>query len=197
MEQKPLEITEIESFLHTHFKQTVSDVAPLGKGEWSQAFSFRNLDNDYVIRFGLYSDDFKKDQIAAAYTASDLPIPKVVEIGQALGRSFAISERAFGNMLDGLDEPQMVQIVPAVFQMLDAIRMTNVNSTSGYGNWNTEKIAPYSTWQEYLLDAWNDPVTSRTYGWRASLQNSPMGEAPFNKAFNVLKSLVEKCPEER
>lgn len=197
MELKPLEITEIENFLHTRFKQTVSDIAHLGQGVWSQAFSFRHLGKDYVIRFGLYSDDFKKDQIAAAYTAFDLPIPKVVEIGQALGRSFAISERAFGNMLDGLDEPQMVQIVPAVFQMLDAMRMTDISSTSGYGNWNTEKVAPYPTWQECLLDVWNDPVTSRTYGWRASLKNSPMGDAPFNKAFDVLKSLVDKCPQER
>lgn len=197
MELKPLEITEIESFLHTHLNQTVSDVAYLGQGVWSQAFSFRNLDKDYVVRFGLYSDDFKKDQIAAAYAASDLPIPKLLEIGQAFGRSFAISERAFGNMLDGLDEPQMAQIVPAVFQMLDAMRNTDINTTTGYGNWNTEKVAPYLTWQEYLLDVWNDPITSRTYGWRASLQNSPMGEEPFNKAFNVLKSLVEKCPKER
>jgi len=197
MELKPLEITEIESFLHTHLNQTVSDVAYLGQGVWSQAFSFRNLDKDYVVRFGLYSDDFKKDQIAAAYAASDLPIPKLLEIGQAFGRSFAISERAFGNMLDGLDEPQMAQIVPAVFQMLDAMRNTDINTTTGYGNWNTEKVAPYLTWQEYLLDVWNDPITSRTYGWRASLQNSPMGEEPFNKAFNVLKSLIEKCPKER
>ena len=197
MELKPLEITEIESFLHTRFNQGVSDVAYLGQGVWSQAFSFRNLDKDYVVRFGLYSDDFTKDQIAASYTVSGLPIPQVTEIGQALGRSFAISERAFGNMLDGLDEPQMVQIVPAVFQMMDAMRMTNISSTSGYGNWNTEKVAPYTTWQECLLDVWNDPVTSRTYGWRASLKNSPMGEAPFNKAFNILRSLVEKCPKER
>lgn len=197
MELQPLEITEVENFLHTHFSQKVSDVAPLGKGEWSQAFSFRNLDNDCVIRFGLYSDDFKKDQIAAAYTTPDLPIPQVTEIGQALGRSFAISERAFGNMLDGLDEPQMVQVVPAVFKMLDAIRTADISSTTGYGNWNTEKVAPYQTWQECLLDVWNDPMGSRTYGWRASLQNSPMGDAPFNKAFDVLKSLVDKCPKER
>ncbi len=197
MELKTLDITDVENFLHTHFDQKVSDVAPLGKGEWSQAYAFRNLERDYVIRFGLYSDDFKKDQIAAAYATPDLPIPKVTEIGQTLGRSFAISERAFGNMLDGIDEPQMVQIVPTVFKMLDAMRTADISSTSGYGNWNTQQVAPHKSWREYLLDVWSDPTDSRTYGWRASLQNSPMGEASFNKAFNVLKSLVDQCPEER
>lgn len=197
MELKPLEITAIESFLHTHFNPKVSDVAALGKGEWSQAFSFRNLGNDYVIRFGLYSDDFKKDRIAADYAKQDLPIPKVIEIGQAFDRHFAISERAFGNMLDGQNEQGMAQVVPAVLKMLDAMRTTNISSTSGYGNWNTDQIAPYQTWQECLLDVWNDPISSRMYGWRASLQNSPMGDAPFNKAFEVLKSLVDKCPKER
>lgn len=197
MELKPLEITEIESFLHTHLNQSVSDVAYLGQGVWSQAFSFRNLDKDYVVRFGLYSDDFKKDQIAAAYAVSDLPIPKVVEIGQALDRHFAISERAFGNMLDGLNEQEMAQIVPAVLKMLDAMRTTDISNTSGYGNWNTRQVAPYKSWRECLLDVWNDPIDSRTYGWRASLKSSPMGEAPYNKAYDALKSLIDKCPEER
>ncbi len=197
MELKPLEITEIENFLHAHFKQTVRDVAHLGQGVWSQAFSFRHLGKDYVIRFGLYSDDFKKDRIAATYAKPDLPIPKVIAIGQALNRKFAISERAFGNMLDGLNEQEMGQVIPAVLKMLDVMRTTDISPTSGYGNWNTHQVAPYKSWQECLLDVWNDPIGSRTYGWRASLKNSPMGDASFTKAYDVLKSLIDKCPEER
>ena len=49
-----------------------------------------------MIRFGKYVDDFRKDQLAYAYTAPGLPIPQVVDIGTAFDGYYAISTRAYG-----------------------------------------------------------------------------------------------------
>mgnify|MGYP000175566574 CR=1 FL=1 len=196
-QQNSLETSQVETFLLKHLGQEVSKVLPIDQGEWSQAFSFQHAAKDYVIRFGQFGEDFRKDQLASTFATTNLVIPKITEIGQAFDRYFAISARAFGDMLEGLNEAKMVAIVPAVFSMLDAIRETDISSTTGYGNWNIRTVAPYQNWQSFLLDVFNDPPASRTYGWRASLASSPKGDEPFNKAFEVLKSLASKCPEER
>ena len=41
-----------------------------------------------------------------AFAGPDLPVPKVLEVGDALGGAYAISERHFGLFLEKLDEPR-------------------------------------------------------------------------------------------
>ena len=151
-QQNSLETSQVETFLLKHLGQEVSKVLPIDQGEWSQAFSFQHAAKDYVIRFGQFGEDFRKDQLASTFATTNLVIPKITEIGQAFDRYFAISARAFGDMLEGLNEAKMVAIVPAVFSMLDAIRETDISSTTGYGNWNIRTVAPYQNWQSFLLD---------------------------------------------
>src|SRR3712207_1613835 len=89
-------------FLNEHFGDDVSEVSPIGQGEWSRAYAFCRAGADYIIRFSALDEDFRKDQLAAGYSSPDLPIPAVVEIGEIQGGFFAISERAYGEFLDDL-----------------------------------------------------------------------------------------------
>ena len=57
------------------------DVAELGGGDWSRAFSFQLDGRDLVARFGRYGEDFAKDQQAMAFAGPDLPVPEVLETG--------------------------------------------------------------------------------------------------------------------
>jgi hypothetical protein len=51
-----------------------------------------------VIRFGRHVEDFRKDERAAALYAPGIPVPRVLEIGEAFdGYAYAVSEWAAGS----------------------------------------------------------------------------------------------------
>ncbi len=186
---------QAESFLTAHFGGDVSDVAPLGVGEWSRAFAFRRADRDcvgdYVIRFGAYVEDFAKDRLAARYAGPALPVPQITEIGEAFGGYFAIAARVFGGYIDDVDEAQMRSLLPALFATLDAARLVDLSDTTGYGGWGADGSAPFSSWRAVLLDVANDRPTDRVSGWRARLAASPVGVGSFDQAYERLAALAD------
>jgi hygromycin-B 4-O-kinase len=187
----------VRDFLAAHYGKEVRHVQALEGGFWSSAYSFQNEGGDHVIRFRKDVEDFEKDQVAAGFASTHLPIPRIEAIGEAFGGYFAISERAFGEMIDDLNQDQMQRVVPAVFRMLDAAREIDLSSTQGFGGWDVSGIAPYKTWRDCLLEVANDPPDLYCHGWRASLANSPTGDSPFNEAFERLEQWVCEPPDGR
>jgi hygromycin-B 4-O-kinase len=187
----------VAAFLAERFGGAVDDVEPIQQGEWSRAFFFRQAGRDYVVRFGAYLEDFAKDRLAAAYRAPELPIPRVLEIGEAFGGHYAISERLFGEYIDGLDEARMRAVLPSLFAALDAMRRVHLSGTTGYGAWGADGTAPFPSWQDVLLDVAIDRPADRIAGWRASLEGSPTGAAPFDEAYRRLEALAAYAPRER
>ncbi len=188
---------EVKDFLSEHFNKTVSNIESLKGGEWSSAYGFQVDDEDYVVRFGKYGDDFKKDEIAAGFASETLPIPKVYSVGEAFDGSYAISKRAYGVMLDELDKTSMERVVPAIFHMFDAMRGVNLSSTKGFGAWLEPGTAPYASWSDYLLDVNRDDPERRIHGWKASLESSSTGVDLFNKAYERLVELASFSPNEK
>ena len=192
-----VDLSRAEAFLASRFNSDISDIAPLGSGAWSRAFEFRWEGSDYVIRFGAHLEDFCKDRLAARYASPALPIPGVVEIGEAFGEYYAISERMFGRYIDKVDGPQMLALLPALFAALDAARLVDLAGTTGYGGWGSDGNAPYVSWQAVLLDVANEQPTARTHGALDRLKASPTGIEPFQEAYAHLQELVHYVPEER
>jgi hygromycin-B 4-O-kinase len=192
-----LTTAQVEQFLTQHTKHAVTDILPLKGGEWSQAFAVYMNDGSYVIRFGRHVEDYNKDRLASNFASKYLPIARVLEVGSAFEEYFAISEQAFGEMLDELGSDAMQKIVPAVMQMLNALREADVSNTHGFGGWNADGNAPHSSWRDYLLAVEYDDPERRTHGWREKLANSPTGDSVFMEALERLKELVDVCPEER
>src|SRR5688572_13239450 len=125
-------------FLRAHFNHAPEDVQPIGRGDWSEAFAFRVRDENLVIRFGRHVEDFQKDQIASRFHTEALPIPKLLEIGEHEDAYYAISERAFGEMIDDLPAERWTRMVPSVMAMLKALKAADVTFTTGYGSWSPE-----------------------------------------------------------
>jgi hygromycin-B 4-O-kinase len=192
-----IDLARALEFLGGRFGSDGSDVAPIGMGEWSKAFAFRRAGRDYVIRFGAHQEDFGKDRFAARYACPALPIPRVVEIGEAFEGYYAISERVFGGYIDDVDETQMRALLPSLFAALDAARRADLSGTSGYGGWGADGIAPYRSWQAALLDVASDRPTDRTRGWRERLAASAVGTGPFEEAYRRLQALAGRVPEAR
>jgi hygromycin-B 4-O-kinase len=131
------------------------------------------------------------------YASADLPIPHIVELGEAFGGYFAISERAEGDFLDALDDAQLRRVLPSIFTTLDAARAVDLSASHGFGVWAADGNAPHATWRDALLDRVNDRPTSRIHGWRQLLSNSLTGDGPFDEAYRHLATLVQACPEGR
>jgi hygromycin-B 4-O-kinase len=188
---------QVTQFLASHYKGDVSDVSPLSGGEWSQAFAFRRENVDYVVRFGLHKDDYLKDQFASGFRSPRLPIPRVLEVGDAFDAYFAISERAFGMMIDDQDTANMVATIPSFLATMDAMRETDITITHGFGSWDIRGNGEFSSWREFLLAVDSDVYLTKIPGWRTNLENSPFGSSIFNEAHAKLAELSQDLPEVR
>jgi hygromycin-B 4-O-kinase len=187
--------SEVDDFMAGHFAGRAADVRPLAVGEWSRAFAFVLDGRQAVIRFGDHVSDFRKDQVMAARSSAALPVPAVLEIGSAGDGYFAVSERARGEPLDDLDRAGMQAVLPRLLAALDAMREMSLPAARGYGMWAPDGTAPAGSWAESLLAV--NQETARVPGWRAALAHSPVGAAPFDRAYARLRQLAQGLPDER
>ncbi|MBP6042208.1 phosphotransferase [Candidatus Saccharibacteria bacterium] len=192
-----LTVEQVKKFLKDHIKGEIRNVAPLSGGEWSQAFAYEYLEDDYVVRFGQHKDDYIKDKFASSYASNKLPIPKVLEIGTAFNGYYAISERAYGTMIDDHDKAAMRKTIPSLFATMDAIRETDISQRNGYGMWDVNCQGEHTSWHEFLIDVAYDRPDRKIYGWKDNLKDSPVGDKPFNTAYASLMVLAKGLPEAR
>ena len=192
-----LSFPDAQSFIRGHYGDRASQLKPLGSGAWSKAYALSLDGQEVVARFGAHGEDFSKDQVMSAFSSTQLPIPKVLEVGEAPGGFFAVSERAYGDFLEELDDTGMRAALPSLRSALDAVRDIDVSGTTGYGHWTPAGKAPHSTWQEALLDIAVDRSGGRIHGWRQALESSPTGAKPFDTALDVLRDLAPDLPAER
>jgi hygromycin-B 4-O-kinase len=190
-------IQTIKAFVEDLRGTTVTDLEPVGYGEWSSAYFFRTEGRNYVIRFSPYDEDFKKDAFAANFASGQLPIPRITELGEAWGGYYAISEKAEGVVLELLNREQMRLTVPSIMSLLDALRNADLSGTTGYGGWDSTGQGFSSSWRENLLDIASDRSDLRIHGWREKLESSAVGTKPFDDLYRRFASLVEFCPEDR
>jgi hygromycin-B 4-O-kinase len=149
---------------------------------------------EYVVRFSEFDHDFRKDQFAVRFATPHLPIPRIVEAGEAFAGYFAIAPRARGEYLDALDADRVQHVVPSLVQ---GISKADLSGTSGFGMWDATGEAPHSTWRDALLAMATDVPGSRISGWRGKLEQSPTGAEPFDTAYAALRDLSTQLPNER
>jgi hygromycin-B 4-O-kinase len=185
----PVDGDQAAAFLAEHFDGGATDVVPLAGGEWSAAFGFRHDGTDRVIRFGAHRADYECDRVAGRYAGPALPVPAVLEIGDAYGGAYAISERVFGRPLDDLSEREFEAALPSLLATLDAMRAADTSPTTGYGGWDANGNGRYGSWAAALLAVGaDDDPSQRTSGWRARLDAMPDPAAAFTTGLAFVRA---------
>ena len=194
----PRGLARAVAFLDRRFGgRAAEDVVELSGGAWSEAFGYRLGNAEWVLRFSDLEEDFHKDVLAARHRSAALPIPPVLEVGRVSDGFFAISERRYGEFLETLDAAGLRGVLPALFAGLDAMRLTDISATSGYGSWGADGRAEWPTWRDALLAVTADEPTMRTHGWSSRLAAAPAEQAAFREASRALSGLAERMPDSR
>jgi aminoglycoside phosphotransferase (APT) family kinase protein len=175
---------------------TVSEVVRLKGGDWSSAFSFRLGTTCLVARFGQYPEDFEKDRAAMDFAGPDLPVPEVLEIGEALGGAYVISEQHKGVFLESLDLDGWRAVTPSLFRAIDAMRAVEVPPGASVA-WDVSSGPEPISWHEWLVLSLEDHPGRRVSGWRAQLAEEPSIEEVYVDGEIYLRSSLAACPELR
>ena len=193
--RQPVGLREAAGFLAERYAGQARDVAELGGGDWSRAFSFRLEGRDLVARFGRYGEDFARDQQAMALSGPDLPVPDVLETGRALGGAYAVSERRYGVFLETLDAARWHRLLPALLRALDALRGApplDAGERAVAGG-----RGPAGGWRKQLMAELEDRPGQRVSGWRAALARSAELDTLFVAGQRTVGGLLDACPETR
>jgi hygromycin-B 4-O-kinase len=197
LERPTVDLADATSFLVARFGDGVVDVAEAPRqGDWSVAYFFGVDGGHFVLRFAPWRDNFETDRAIAEHASADLPIPRVVEIGDACGYHYAVSERAFGAVLEELDVDTMARAFPSVLRMLDELRAVDVSRSAGYGPLTPGGDGACVSWRDHLVSVGDDPP-GVTHGWRARLAARPDAERAFDDAYVSFAALVNAVPELR
>lgn len=190
-------LSQVEGFLVSHYDTPMTNIQSLTGGQWSQAFRYEVDGQKYVARFGNHQDDYLKDKYISQFGSDNLPIPKVMEVGEVTTGYYALSEYAEGTMIDDLDKDGMRRLVPSLLTTMDAIREVDVSATQGFGPLGTDGNGKFVSWQEFLLDVKNEESGSRIQGWKEGLAGSPIGIQPFEEGYEALVAICDELPPVR
>jgi hygromycin-B 4-O-kinase len=170
----------------------------LSGGDWSQAYSFVHQHKKYVLRWCHSSETFEKDAVASLLSCEAMPVPRVIASGVEFDTYFAVTEFAQGKFIDALNVDELINMLPALFNLFDALRTANITNTAGYGVWDKDGIGSQKSWKDHLLGVKRDDDKERfTSGWYANLVTSTVGTEVFDQLYSQFEMLVEKCPEVR
>lgn len=168
----------------------------LTSGTWSQAFAITAKNDRLVVRFGGDQVEYDKDRLAATWSSQALPVPEVLEAGEAFDRRFAVSRHVEGVSLDELDAAGWHRTIPALLDALVALRDVSVPGV-GYGLFDGHGNAPHATWSAWLLANLEGDGEGRIANWRDALSATPGAMDRYETGVERFAGAAAVCPELR
>jgi hygromycin-B 4-O-kinase len=190
---------DVERFLVSLHGGPIESLTALPGGFWSAACSYRVGDQpgkELVLRLGIIPEGFVADRAAMAFSGPDLPVPRILRIGEAFGVGYAISERHYGRFLEHVRAGESPRSGPMLGRLLGALRaIENRPDLSVSGK--PADLAPQDSWRHHLHARLVDDGTSRNAGWRAALGTNRKLERLFVACEARATRLREACVELR
>jgi aminoglycoside phosphotransferase (APT) family kinase protein len=190
-----LDPTEVERWLVRRHGSVISALEVLPSGFWSAAFGYVVDGRELVLRVGTQPDGFAMDQHAQRFAAPGLPIPEVLEVGEAFGFAYAISTRSHGRFLESLEPVEATTARPVVLGLLTSLRATPA-APDAPASW----FGPHarsSTWRGWLVDSLVDDPRLTVSGWRRTIAADPELDTLYRECEQRVGDLLDACPERR
>jgi aminoglycoside phosphotransferase (APT) family kinase protein len=174
----------------------VKGLRPLDGGFWSSAYSFDHAGAELVLRFGARKDWFEADRAAMDFASPDLPVPVVVEIGDAFDGAYAISVRHDGINLEDLRPDQSDTTGPMLARLLAALFKVPKSPDLAVG-WHWQPRRSELTWRGWLSERLVDDPSQEVHGWRPALAAHSEIDRVYRAGEALVRELIEACPERR
>jgi aminoglycoside phosphotransferase (APT) family kinase protein len=197
MAQKPtLPIAQIADWLTKRYGGAATELAPIAGGFWSAAYTYRVGEDEFVLRFSDMADGFAIDAAAMQFTAPGLPIPEVIDVGEALGHHYAISRRHYGRFVENVALEDADAAGGAMARLLAALRAAPATPADAVV-WHDPKATAAFSWHDFLRGGLLDTPDSTVNGWRQKLAANSRIEAIFRACEARIEALLPYCPERR
>ncbi|HUP86811.1 MAG TPA: phosphotransferase [Acidimicrobiales bacterium] len=195
MEARPvLGLREVAEWLRAYHGEGVVGLEELPSGCWSAAFGYRVGDLELVLRVGTMPYGFEMDRLAREFARPGLPIPEVLEVGEAFGSAFAVSMRSRGRFLETIDTSDAAAARPAVLSLLGALREVPAEPRAR-ASWFGDGGA--TTWRDWLTASLVDDPNLKVNGWRASIASDRALEDLYRACEHRVTDQLDACPERR
>jgi aminoglycoside phosphotransferase (APT) family kinase protein len=173
----------------------VEGLRPLSGGFWSSAYSYHHAGRALVVRFGANKHWFEADRAAMTFASPALPVPAVVEIGDAFDGAYAISVRHDGVNLEDLRPDQSDATGPLLGSLLAALYSVPKRPDLPVG-WHWQPPRDVS-WRAWLSERLVDDPHQEIHGWLAPLATRGDIDRVFRTGDARVRDLIESCPERR
>lgn len=194
--RKPrLALDDVANWLRDHEGSPPEDLTPLEGGFWSAAWAYRAHGEERVLRVGDMKEGFEIDAQATRLVGDRLPVPAVLEIGDAFGRHFAISRRHDGRFIEAVSAQESDDVGVAMAGLLAGLRAVPAAPDAPV-TWTEPETDPPTTWHDWLRAGLVDEGGSRG-GWRAELAADPRLDDVFRRCEARIEALLPLCPERR
>lgn len=174
----------------------VGELRPLGGGSWSSAYSFSHAGRALVVRFGPSRDWYEADRAAVAFASPELPVPEVLEVGEAFDGAYAISARHCGVNLEDVRPDQSDAAGPMLASLLGALfKVPKSPDLPVVWHWRPPRSD--LTWRDWLCERLAGHPQQQVHGWRAALSAHSEPDRIFRACAARVRELVGACPERR
>lgn len=191
-------LDRVKRFLSNHSGAPVSNLRLLPGGESSRAYAYRQNDQDLVVRFSSTSVAFEKDRIAYRRCRDlGLPLPLILEIGTTDPESYAISPLLPGVLVQDVDRPTALALVPSLLDALHRIWTVEISTSSGFGEWDTTEAGRYSSWRALVGSTLDNDDGGVLQGWRSAISTGMLNEERYRALHQELQRYLDFCPEQR
>ncbi|WP_420630557.1 phosphotransferase family protein [Candidatus Leptofilum sp.] len=193
---KLLSTEQVHAWLNNYHHAEIRNLESLSGGFWSSAYAYQVGTDALVLRLSEMAEGFAIDKAAMHFKSPHLPVPRVIDIGQALGFHYAISERHDGRFIETTAASEGNAVGTALATLLAALRAVPT-SKSDRVVWYDQSESANISWHTWLLNGLKDNSGDVVSGWRAKLAEQPEIDNLFKRCEAQIHELLPACPERR
>ncbi|MBK7896271.1 MAG: aminoglycoside phosphotransferase family protein [Anaerolineaceae bacterium] len=189
-------LEQVAAWLTHHHGAEITDLAALSGGFWSSAYAYQVGEEALVLRLSEMAEGFAIDRAAMRFSGPNLPVPRVIDVGQAFGLHYAISVRHYGRFIETTAASEGGKVGDALATLLQALRAVPTAKTDRVVWYDASEAANIS-WHSWLLNGLQDNAEDVVSGWRAKLAEQPEIDDLFQRCEARIHELLPACPERR